>query len=54
MERAIRLLNEVGAGKTIVEVETTDDAVVYSGTTHSDFVSQVLSSSSQQKIHSHL
>lgn len=48
VERAIRLLNEVGAGKMIVKVETTEDAVVYSGTTHSEFVSQVLSSFSHQ------
>ncbi len=44
VERAVRLLNEVGAGKKIIKVETTEDTIVYSGTTHSEFVSLHLSS----------
>ncbi|KAJ3575910.1 hypothetical protein NP233_g776 [Leucocoprinus birnbaumii] len=37
VERATRLLNETGAGKMIVKVETAEDALVYSGATHTEF-----------------
>jgi hypothetical protein len=42
VERAARLLNDIGAGKNIVKVDTTEDAIVYSGVTHTDFVSLFL------------
>ena len=44
VERATRLLNEFGAGKVIVKVETKEDVLVYSGITHTDFVSSDSSS----------
>ncbi|KAF9454972.1 AtMMH-1 [Macrolepiota fuliginosa MF-IS2] len=37
VERATRLLNHIGAGKQIVKVETTEDALMYSGVTHTEF-----------------
>jgi len=39
------LLNEFGAGKVIVKVETEEDVLVYSGITHIDFVSSESNSS---------
>lgn len=43
VERATRLLNQIGSGKKIVKVETTEDTIVYSGITHTGFVSPSLS-----------
>lgn len=37
VERATRLLNEFGAGKMIVKVDTIEDTIVYAGVTHTDF-----------------
>ena len=39
MERAANAITEVGAGKKIEKVETTEDTIMYAGTTHADFVS---------------
>jgi len=45
VERAARLLNKFGAGKMIAKVETKEDVLVYSGITHTSFVSSDPSSS---------
>ncbi|KXN87563.1 Formamidopyrimidine-DNA glycosylase, partial [Leucoagaricus sp. SymC.cos] len=37
VERATRLLNTFGAGKKIMKVETTEDTLVFSGMTHTEF-----------------
>lgn len=39
MERAANTITEVAAGKKIDQVETTEDTIVYAGTTHEEFVS---------------
>lgn len=39
VERAARLFHERGNGKIISKIETTEDTIVYQGTTHSEFVS---------------
>jgi hypothetical protein len=38
VDRAKNLLNTVAAGKRIEKVETVEDTIVFSGTTHEDFV----------------
>ncbi|OCH92660.1 hypothetical protein OBBRIDRAFT_811507 [Obba rivulosa] len=41
VERAARLVREVALHKKIVQIETTEDSIVYSGTTHTEFVGKV-------------
>ena len=38
MERAVSLLKSVALGKTIVEVISVEDSIVFSGVTHTEFV----------------
>lgn len=38
MERAANTITDVGAGKKIEKVETTEDTIMYAGTTHEEFV----------------
>ncbi|KAJ6626922.1 AtMMH-1 [Mycena sp. CBHHK59/15] len=41
VERAKKLLNTVAVGKVIEKVETVEDTIVFSGTTHSDFAKEL-------------
>jgi formamidopyrimidine-DNA glycosylase len=38
VEKAVGLINTVAAGKRIEKVEAIEDNIVFSGTTHDDFV----------------
>ncbi|SJL06331.1 uncharacterized protein ARMOST_09667 [Armillaria ostoyae] len=40
VERASKLIRTVGLGKKIVRVESFEDAIVYSGTTHTEFLTR--------------
>ena len=42
VEKAASLVRTVALGKTIVKVETAEDAIVFSGVTHTDFVSPLI------------
>ncbi len=39
VERAAKLLRDIAQHNEIIDVETTEDTLVYSGTTHTEFVS---------------
>ncbi|TFK76706.1 hypothetical protein BDN72DRAFT_829861 [Pluteus cervinus] len=41
VERAVLLIRSVGAGKIIEAIETNEDTIVYSGTTHAEFASEI-------------
>ena len=38
VERAAKLLRDISKGKKVVEVDTTEDTIVFAGVTHEEFV----------------
>ena len=40
VERAAKLLRELTLGKTVVKVDSVEDAIVFTGATHEQFVGQ--------------
>lgn len=38
VERAAKLVRDIALGNKVVDVETVEDSIVYSGTSHDEFV----------------
>ena len=38
VERAAKLLRDISKGKKVVDVDTTEDTIVFAGVTHEEFV----------------
>lgn len=52
MERAVNQIKRLGQGKKIELVETTEDSIVFSETTHTVFVS-ILSAALERRLIAH-